>query len=250
MRAHPMTTEGEKGWLYPGTAYDSAVDVDVDGKPILVALVGSHAYGTQREDSDLDYRGVYACRTEALYGLNAPQQTVDRKDPDLVVHELAKFCRLAAAANPSVLEVLWAEPQIITNEGEMLTRNRDAFLSTRVLQTYGGYALQQLQKAQRGTGGSRGQAHFRREKFIVHIYRLMEAGIHALKHGEVLVRVPDPEALMAKGSLSLDRVERDFLMLNSRLQAARQTTSLPYVPDFARIESIMKTVRNLNREGR
>ena len=224
--------------------------IDVDGKPILVALVGSHAYGTAREDSDYDYRGVYACRTEALYGLDAPQQTVERKDPDLVVHELAKFCRLAAAANPSILEVLWAEPQIITTEGEWLVHHRDAFLSRRVFQTYGGYALQQLQKAQRGTGGSRGQAHFKREKFIVHIYRLMQAGIHALEHGEVLVRVPDPEALMAKGGRALDRVERDFLALNDRLASALESTSLPRDPDYDRINSIMKTTRNMNREAR
>lgn len=225
---------------------------DVPGTVALVALVGSHAYGTARPDSDHDYRGFYVAPTERLYELNGgrvSEATFNRQEPDLTLHEIGKFCRLAAAANPTVLEVLWAgavHRDGHMGAGAMVQANRAMFLSKRVLQTYGGYALGQLRKAQAGSGGSRGQAHLRREKFKLHTLRLMRAGVHVLRTGELQVRVEHPEALWAEAHQPLEVVERKLVELDAEMQAALADTPLPDQPDYDGINSLLRTVRNLH----
>lgn len=230
-------------------------DYDVPGRVALVALVGSHAYGTNRPDSDYDYRGFYVAPTERLFDLDG-RSVVDgsftRDEPDLALHEVGKFCRLAAAANPTVLEVLWAEPVNMDGSmgaGAMLRANRKVFLSKRVLKTYGGYAMGQLRQAAVGTGGSRGQAHLRREKFKLHTLRLMRAGIYALRTGDLQVRVEDPKALWAEATQSLAYLERVFAGLDTEMRVAAQQSPLPDEPDYDGINLMLRTIRNLNRQG-
>lgn len=218
--------------------------IDIDGPVALLAIVGSHAYGTAREGSDTDYRGCYIAPAERMWHLQPPQETVDRKDPDLVVHELRKFCKLAAAANPNILETLYVDQyETLTSGGRLLVEHREAFLSRRVFKTYGGYALAQLQKAKAGRGGTRGQAHLKREKFILHLFRLLEQGVQLLDSGHLTVRVRNPEELWEKASLPLERVEREFLLLDAELRAAAKTTDLPDEPDIERINDVMTTLR-------
>lgn len=60
--------------------------------------------------------------------------------------------RLAAANNPSVLEVLFAhedDHRVVTRHGERLLALRRSLLSRRCADTFGGYALAQLAKIRR-----------------------------------------------------------------------------------------------------
>jgi predicted nucleotidyltransferase len=230
---------------------------EVPGEVGLVALVGSHAYGTAREDSDLDFRGFYVAPTERFWDLNPPGETFDRKEPDLTLHEVGKFVKLAVAANPTVLEVLWAEPCYVHpradhfyNAGVILRAHRHTFLSRRLLKTYGGYAMQQLRKAEAGTGGSRGVQHFRREKFLLHTYRLMLAGTHALRTGDLKVAVDDPDALWEKARQPLDRIKEDFARLDREMLAAYERSPLPEHPPLDTINMLLRRIRRAHLDGR
>lgn len=67
------------------------------------------------------------------------------------VYALAKFVRLAADANPSILEVLFcrdAEVRVCTPLGERLRAARHLTLSTRAAESFSGYGLQQLKRIQ------------------------------------------------------------------------------------------------------
>jgi hypothetical protein len=78
-------------------------------------------------------------------------EQAETKDPDLVIYDIRKFIKLAADANPSVMEVLWVDTSdrlICTPAGQRLIDNRDAFLSKKVLYTYRGYAQSQLKRIQ------------------------------------------------------------------------------------------------------
>jgi hypothetical protein len=155
---------------------------------------------------------------------------------------------LAAAANPTVLEVLWAEPDYMDmgfngGIGNLVIEQRSLFLSRRILKTYGGYALQQLEKARRGVGGSRGVEHFKREKFYLHTYRLMLAGIHALQTGDLMVQVEDPEALWAAARQPPEKIEREFLTLDQRITAAAASSPLPDEPDHEQINALLRAIR-------
>jgi predicted nucleotidyltransferase len=209
----------------------------------ILVRAGSHAYGTARPDSDDDYRGVYLAPTVDLYRLRRPAESFDRRDPDVTLYELGKFATLAAAANPTVLEILWAEPLHISPAGVILRLHRDVFLSRRALKTYGGYARQQLSKATKGIGGSRGSGHSRREKFLLHTIRLAEAGLHLLRTGEVQVRVPDPVGLWERANRGLDAVVAEFADLDDRLAAASASSPLPEHPDLEAIDRLLILLR-------
>lgn len=220
-----------------------AVLENLPGKLSKLALTGSRAYGTHRVDSDYDYRGFYVADTADFWKLRKPTDTVDRKDPDLTLFEVEKFVRLAAGANPNVLEMLWAEPIYQDCWAEMLFDNRHAFLSKKVAKTYGGYAISQLAKAQKGTGGSRGRNHFKREKFVLHLFRLMMAGTELLRTGELSVKVEDPELLWRLAKLPLNEVEREFKVMDVELTRAEAASDLPEQPDWAEIDRMLNLIR-------
>lgn len=118
---------------------------------IFETLHGSRAYGLAREGSDTDLKGVVIGPPSWYFGLApAPEQV--ELSADHVRYELRKALRLAAASNPSILEVLFAHPddhRVVTEAGERLLAARSVMLSKQVADTFGGYALSQLGRIQR-----------------------------------------------------------------------------------------------------
>lgn len=118
---------------------------------IFETLHGSRAYGLAREGSDTDLKGVVIGPPSWYFGLApAPEQV--ELSADHVRYELRKALRLAAASNPSILEVLFAHPddhRVVTEAGECLLAARSVMLSKQVADTFGGYALSQLGRIQR-----------------------------------------------------------------------------------------------------
>ncbi|HBQ19554.1 MAG TPA: hypothetical protein DEF51_53320 [Myxococcales bacterium] len=118
---------------------------------IFETLHGSRAYGLAREGSDTDLKGVVIGPPSWYFGLApAPEQV--ELSADHVRYELRKALRLAAASNPSILEVLFAHPddhRVVTEAGERLLAARSLMLSKQVADTFGGYALSQLGRIQR-----------------------------------------------------------------------------------------------------
>lgn len=218
--------------------------LDLPVVPAFVCVGGSHAYGTNHAKSDLDLRGVYRAWTPDTFRLQSPQETIDRQEPDIVLHELRKFCKLAAAANPSVLEALWAETiGHVSKTGAVLRENRKLFLSTKVRKTYGGYARSQMEKAVKGTGGSRGQAHLRREKFLLHTMRLMQQGLDILRDGDLTLKVADPEYLWWAAERGTGFVEKIVADQDARMDLALKNTPLPDEPDYEAIDQMLIRLR-------
>jgi uncharacterized protein len=119
-------------------------------EPVVIyeTVHGSHAYGLARAGSDVDLKGVVVGPLSWYLGWRpAPEQLT--LTPDHVRYELRRFFRLAAEANPSVLEVLWVDPslhRVMTPVGERLVAARDRFLSQRVAERFGRYAQSQLRR--------------------------------------------------------------------------------------------------------
>ena len=109
---------------------------------------GSHAYGLATAESDLDVRGVFVPPLGDLIGfLDTPLQL--EPSPERVLYEVRKLFRLAAACNPTVIEVLFTEASdhvAVTRAGERLLGARDAFLSRRAGESFGRYAVAQLKR--------------------------------------------------------------------------------------------------------
>jgi predicted nucleotidyltransferase len=118
--------------------------------PVLIfeTVHGSRAYGLETEDSDLDLRGVVVGPAAWYHGFEPTPELIEL-GKDHVRYEIRRFFRLAVAANPTLLELLWTDPslhRVVTREGEALLAQRDSFLSTRVQETFVGYALSQLKR--------------------------------------------------------------------------------------------------------
>lgn len=115
---------------------------------ILLGLGGSHAYGTNNENSDIDIRGI-ATRTkrEILIG-NDFEQVVD-VDTDTTVYSFDKIIKLLCSCNPNVIEILGLKPEhyiYLSDAGRKLIDNRHLFLSKRAIHSFGGYANAQLRR--------------------------------------------------------------------------------------------------------
>lgn len=115
---------------------------------IYETVYGSRAFGLATEASDEDIRGALIGPPRWYLGYRpAPEQITLHKEH--VLYEVRKLMTLGEAANPAVIEMLWAAPRfhrIVTSEGERLLAARDLFLSLRVRDTFGGYALSQLKR--------------------------------------------------------------------------------------------------------
>ena len=113
---------------------------------ILQVRAGSHAYGLAGPHSDQDSRGVCIPPKAALLGLQSFEQWQDEKS-DNVVFGLPKFVRLALEGNPNLIETLFTEDILhIDRFGQRLLEHRQLFLSRKVAERFGHYAIAQLKR--------------------------------------------------------------------------------------------------------
>lgn len=117
---------------------------------IYLTLSGSIGYGTNLDNSDIDLRGITIERKENIYGFQSFEQFEDA-ETDTVIYGLKKFVSLALKGNPNILELLGTKDEHIiymNKYGELLRKNRELFLSKKVIYTFGNYATAQLRRLQ------------------------------------------------------------------------------------------------------
>jgi len=218
----------------------------VEKHTILAVVVGSRAYGLDGPGSDHDRRGVYAAPTRDFWRLDKPPTHLDGPGEEQFSWEIERFCTLALQANPTVLEVLWS-PLIeqVTDDGRELLAARGAFLSRRVAETYGNYARDQLDRV----AARRARTGEINHKQAMHMIRLLMAGAHVLRTGEILVDVRhlrDRLLAVKHGELSWDAVAAWAAELLADLSRAAAETTLPERPDRERVDALLTAVRERN----
>jgi predicted nucleotidyltransferase len=118
-------------------------------KPLLLVIRGSHAYGTNIETSDTDFSGVFIQSMDDILGFNYIDQINDDKN-DTVLYELKRFIDLLSSNNPNILELLNTPEDCIIYKHPIfneILNNRDKFITKLCAKSFGGYAVQQIQKA-------------------------------------------------------------------------------------------------------
>ena len=212
---------------------------------IYRCVVGSRAYGLDHDESDTDRRGVYlppATMHWSLFGV--PEQLEDPATQE-TYWEIQKFLVLALKANPNVLECLYTPiVEHATPLAQEMLAMRDAFLSKMVYQTYNGYVMSQFKKLQADLR-NKGQVKW---KHVMHLIRLLLAGIEVLKEGHVPVHVgAHREQLLAikRGQMPWDQVESWRLSLHAEFDAAAMTTKLPDRPDYERANALLLKARRM-----
>lgn len=115
---------------------------------IFKARVGSHAYGTNIEGSDEDFKGVYIQSPDSVLIDGYKEQYSVSKDE--TYYELRRFIELCCTGNPTMLEILYSPEDCIISKDpifDVLIENRDKFLSKSCRYSFGGYAFAQIEKA-------------------------------------------------------------------------------------------------------
>lgn len=116
---------------------------------IFGCIVGSHAYGTNVEGSDVDKKWVYVQSADDYFVNGARPQINISKDE--TAYELSRFFELAEKANPTILELLFIPEHCILYKHavyDMILRLKRSFLTKKCRHSFGGYAISQIEKAQ------------------------------------------------------------------------------------------------------
>jgi hypothetical protein len=226
-----------------GDSSHTLAATDLYQRVIFRCVIGSQAYGLADSASDVDRRGFYLPGADAHWSLYCVPEQLENEATQEAYWEVQKFIVLALKANPNVLECLYT-PLIekATPLAQELVAMKAIFLSRLVYQTYNGYVMSQFKKMQADLR-NRGQLKW---KHVMHLIRLLLAGIGALRDGIVPVKVEaHRERLLAirRGELAWDDVERWRLELHQDFDAAFTSTKLPERPDYERANAFLISAR-------
>lgn len=142
-------------------------DKSLGNNIILLTLGGSHAYGMDKEDSDLDVRGIALNSKEEILLAKDFEQVVD-EPTDTTIYSFNKMIQLLTSNNPNTVEQLGCLPEhylYLSDIGRELLDNRKMFLSKVCVHTFGGYASSQLRRMENKAARLVGQAQ--NEEYIL-----------------------------------------------------------------------------------
>jgi hypothetical protein len=225
---------------------DPLAGYDLYQHVIYRCVVGSRAYGLDDDASDTDHRGFYLPPATLHWSLYGVPEQLENDAAQEVYWEAQKFVVMALKANPNVLECL--NTPIIehaTPLAQELLAMRSTFLSRMVYQTYNGYVMSQFKKLQADLR-NRGQVKW---KHVMHLLRLLLAGVSILDQGEVPVQVGahrDRLLAIKRGEISFEECEIWRRQLHEQFDRAFTHTKLPERPDYnAANEWLLKARRSM-----
>jgi len=121
------------------------------GRIIYECLVGSHSYGTNDENSDIDLKGFFlAPQKEYLMALSSPEPQINDEKHNEVYYSLRRGFELLSKSNPNIIELLWMPDDCIrinSSKMEKIIANRDLFISKQAFFSHANYARSQIGKA-------------------------------------------------------------------------------------------------------
>jgi predicted nucleotidyltransferase len=206
-------------------------------------VVGSQAYGLNRDGSDVDRRGVYLPPADLEWSIYGVPEQLENPETEECYWELQKFMVLALKANPNILECLFTPIIEKSSEiGDMLLKNRGVFLSKLVYQTYNGYVMSQFKKLEQDMR-TKGEIKW---KHAMHLIRLLLQGISVLTEQYVPVNVNEHrDALLAirDGHEPWEQVNRWRLSLHRDFEDAFRRTTLPDAPNYVEANRMLILAR-------
>lgn len=115
---------------------------------LFETIIGSQAYGTQTPESDVDKKFVYILPPDYILGTGYVEQLNVNKD--YTGWEIKRFLELMGTSNPTVLELLNSPEDCIISKHplfDVILENKEKFITKGCKNSFGGYARQQIKKA-------------------------------------------------------------------------------------------------------
>jgi uncharacterized protein len=233
--------------VFNSPAYQQGSDAltrhDLSRHVIFRCIVGSRAYGLDRDESDTDRRGIYLPPASMHWSIYGVPEQLENDATQECYWEFEKFLRLALKANPNVLEALHSPLIEHADEtAQELLAAKPAFVSKLVYQTFNGYAMSQFKKMEQDLR-NRGEIKW---KHAMHLLRLLLSGIETLRTGVVPVRVIEHrERLLSirDGQMPWEEVEAWRRDLHAAFEREFERTGLPERPDYERANDLLVKAR-------
>ena len=119
-----------------------------EGCILYEVIVGSQAYGTNVETSDIDKKFVYIMPEDSILGFDyVPQIEVDK---DYCGYEIKTFLEFISVNNPSVIEMLYSPEKCVLHIDEAFKKvieNKEKFITKKAKDSFAKYAIKQIKKA-------------------------------------------------------------------------------------------------------
>ena len=127
-------------------------DGNYRGEILYEYIRGSQLYHTNVATSDEDHGGIYIMPNSAVLGLGFDYQNeIKDASNDKCIWEIGRFLELAMSSNPTVLEALFVPDDKVVYEHPVIKELRshsDIFVTKKCFAPFGGYAINQIKKAQ------------------------------------------------------------------------------------------------------
>lgn len=247
---------------------------------IFKCIVGSVLYGTEQQDSDLDYYGIFVPPKEFILGLKKceqvqsqweelihanvrapiPKGTVGITDPlikitkrknEQTIYALDKAIKLMIENNPNMISILYVPDNRVTYNtvwGRRLIDNRHLFLSKLAYHRFSGYAAsQRIKMSNRNPVGNRAIEYEKfgwSVKFGMHLIRLLYECLDILTIGELVYPSRQNQILLSirRGEKSLEWVTDESKRLTDLIDQAYVKSDLQKHPQRDKIEQLQMEI--------
>lgn len=231
-----------------------------------LTIMGSHAYGTTLDDSDIDYYGFSIPPKEILFpsscggyihGFDDQLKQVkpyvqhhinyDNKSYDISLYQITQYFKLLANNNPNIISSLFVPFEcivFITSTGQIVRENRKLFLSKECWRTFSQYAYKQLKKM-----GSQQREGKRKEvvekygfdlKFASNLVRLLNETEQILVEGDLDLRKNNEMIKSVRnGDWTEERVKKYFENKELILEQYLQKSDLPVKVNKNKIKELL-----------
>ena len=230
---------------------------------MFVTISGSHLYGFNSQDSDVDLRGVHVPWTEDVFKITPPQETVERMEGiyDIATHEVSKYIHLLLKNPAYCLEQLYS-PLVVISSGwhaELKEIGRRC-VNKKSTKHYLGFTNSQLNMLRRRPD--------KEVKILLYVFRTLLSGLKYAQEGivepnlltlnaqyklsyldeliEQKLKGQEKSGLAAGGN-SMEFYLKQSSILMAKVEAAIDTSPLPEHTDPKVVEELNDFLLRLRR---
>jgi predicted nucleotidyltransferase len=231
-------------------------------------LMGSQAYGTNNEDSDIDVYGFCIPPLDMIFphtaghipGFGRQIQRFEQwqeshitgdydKEADITIFSIVKYFNLLMENNPNIVDSIFTPLNCvlqITQVGQLVRDNRKIFLHKGSYHKFLGYSRSQLAKmgtTKENTSGKRREIRDRfgfDVKFATHVVRLLCELEMILEQGDIdLQRDREHLKSIRRGDYSQEDIISWATEKEKHLTKLYETSTLQYSPDEDKIKQLL-----------
>jgi len=237
-----------------------------------VTIMGSMAYGVNKDDSDLDIYGFAIPPKEIVFphlgghisGFGKSPEEFGQwqehhvKDPDgkqkeydFTVYNIVKYFNLVMGNNPNMIDSLFVPEHCVIHQtkiGKMVRENRRDFLHKGSWHKFKGFAYNNFHRYKQSDPTKAANAkraktiedHGYDTKSMYHVIRLFGEVEQILTEGDLdLLRNREQLKSVRRGEWSLEQIDEFFQTKEKALEQVYLDSKLPYGPDEDKIRNLL-----------